>query len=132
MKKLFIPLILAALIPACASKGDLMERNVSPVQSYRLANNPEPIKISGKLERIYDGFSVADLDDKYTRELSVFFNDDLTIKGRLSANFTGDLSGTWNKKPVSTSCSGNRVSPTWTDVRCIVFIENERTVTLTF
>ena len=131
MRKLLITALIIFL-SGCASKGDLMERNVSPVQTYRLANDPSPVKISGKLERIYDGFSVAKLNDEFKRELSIYFNDILTIKGRLNNNYTGELSGLWNSKPVSTSCSGNRVSPTWTDVRCIVFIENERTVTLTF
>lgn len=126
MNRIIIILIFLVVLPGCASTGDLLERNVSPAQTYRPKGSDEAVTISGQLDRTY-----ASLGKEY-KHLQVSFNGVLAIDGFLGDGFFGDITGTWLEKPVSASCTGRQASDTWVDVRCIVFIENERTVTLTF
>jgi hypothetical protein len=125
MKKLII-CAAVAMLAGCATKGDLTARDVSPDQVYRAKDSDKSIVISGKIEHINAGIGTE------YRNLYIYFDGVLGINGTLGDGYVGDISGTWLNKSVSTSCSGRPVSETWTDVRCIVFIENERTVTLTF
>lgn len=128
-----ITLLIATIaITGCASKGDILERNISPVQNYRLQNSDKPIEISGTLERVKAGFDYVNLSDTWHNQLKINIDGTPAIDGYLDARYFGEVTGQWNNLPVSANCSGKPASKNWIDVRCIVFIENERTVTLTF
>lgn len=132
MKTITLSLIIAALLSGCASKGDILERNVSPAQNYRLANTEKPIQISGTLEKVKAGYDYVNLSDTWYNHLKVNIDSQSVLDGYLDGNFFGEVSGTWDNRPVSANCSGKPSTRNWTDVRCIIFIENEKTVTLTF
>lgn len=128
MRPLFT-LAAVALLAGCASKGDVMERQTSPAQNYRLQGQDKPVQISGRMERKFDGIGWT---DNYQRVITVYFDGEPAIEGVIPKDYTGELSGAWNGQPVSTSCSSRRVSATWQEVSCMVFVGSERTVTLRF
>lgn len=124
MRKI-IPLILAAVLPGCISIGQTVDHNESPVQTYRTKDG-ETVRISGTLDRNYLGMS------KYSRDVKVYFGDQLVIDGAINDDYVGELGGYWRNKPVDLSCSGTKTTRTNINVRCLVFVDNERAVTLTF
>lgn len=120
MKKILI-FLASILIFGCASKGHLVERKVSPEQYYRVWEYPKALVISGNLDRIAIG------GDKHMRVLTVYINDQVAIEDTLAQD-EDELKGRWNNKKVSATCyrSSNK------KMRCLVYVGNQRTVTLSF
>lgn len=131
MKKLFIPLLFAGLLSACAStpQTSLLSRDVSPVQPYRLKGEEKPINIGGYLERIKKSES---LSYSIFHKLIVRIDNEEALTGYLDGHYFGEITGKWHDKNVSASCTGKPVSADVVNVNCMIFVDNERTVTLTF
>ncbi len=92
-------------------------------QNYRLKGEESTIEIQGKLNDSAFG-------NKNNAEIS--FNGELQINVPLDYRYFGDASGKpYKGKPTSASCTAKQLSSS-TEVRCMVFVDNERTVTLTF
>lgn len=99
--------------------------HASPSQNYRLAGDDAPVTITGSIKQTESLIVKA--------ELSVFFNGKKTIEGPLTWPYTGDIQGQqWNGRATSASCSSKQRYDGGYDVQCMVFVDNERTVTLTF
>lgn len=95
-------------------------------QNYRPKGADTSVKINGALF-VKPGAFDAD------RAVGIYFNDSKQIVIPIDRNGNGEASGaTFGGKPTSAACSGRPVSSNSTEVRCMVFIDNERTVTLTF
>lgn len=99
----------------------------SPTQSYRFKGEDRPVTITGAIDR----------DDKFTsvtHSLKVRFNGEVAASGPLSSRGIGSVFGTWRGHAVESICSrveGSSGDGSYT-VNCIVVVDNERTVTLTF
>ena len=119
MKKI-TTLLLALLISGCAST------HLAAPQNYRTKGDDNAVQITGKIDK-----KELLLSDEFI--VSVFFNGFEQIKFKLDDSATGDGIGLpYQGKQTSSSCSSKRINEHTLDVRCIVFIDNERTVTLTF
>lgn len=91
-------------------------------QNYRFKGSDNAIEIQGKLNKTLTD-SIVDIT----------FNGESQIKVNLDYQYFGDASGLpYNGKPTNASCSGKRSSRYSVEVRCMVFVDNEKTVTLTF
>lgn len=113
-------LLLALLISGCASTHQ------SAPQNYRPKGDENSVQITGKMDK-----KEAFISDEYI--VTVFFNGAEQIKFKLDDSATGDGNGLpYQGKRTSTSCSSKKLNEYAIEVRCIVFIDNERTVTLTF
>jgi hypothetical protein len=92
-------------------------------QNYRLKGADDAINIQGKLN--YSEFTTDDYVD-------ITFNGVQQIKVKLDPQFFGEATGTpYQGKQTSASCTGKALGYS-TEVRCMVFVDNEKTVTLTF
>jgi hypothetical protein len=121
MKRLTFGLI--ALVSACATA----RVDVSPVQNWRLENG-EIVRISGTIESEYSTW-----DGRPTnRILTVAINGVPALRGPVSLNGTGEINSEFRGQPLTSICSGERTAPNWIAVRCVILINNLRTVTLTF
>jgi len=112
-------LTVLTLLTGCASAY------MAPPQTYRPRGQDDAVNIIGKAEK-------TDKILYHETKITIFFNGVPTISGYVDQKFNGELPGMdWNGKKTSASCSSieNRNSY---DVRCMVFIDNERTVTLQF
>lgn len=119
-----IPIIAALAIAGCASTKSF---NSTTSQNYRLKDDANPVSITGKIDRSSNGLVATGAN------LHVFFNGEPALSGPLQPGYSGDVNGgTWKGKNVSSSCSSKPLTQTSVSVNCIVFIDNERTVTLTF
>lgn len=118
----FLALALAALLTGCAT----IDR--SPSQLTRLRDG-QAVTITGSIGSNSEDGMISTLTH---RRLTVIINNDKAISAPINAsNYTGEFSGAWKDKTVSALCSSEKRS-NWIDVRCVIFIDNERTVTLTF
>lgn len=118
-------IILGGLMVGCATTHNFQ----SPVQSYRPygAESNITITITGDLKQTFGGMGEA------SHLLKIYFDGTEVLSGSLNQHVSGDLVGSkWDGKQVSTSCSTRPVSKDWAETRCMVFIGDERTVTLTF
>lgn len=127
MKK--IAVILSVLLAGCATQGQVLTQNLSPHQNYRLQGQEKAIEFTGSVQKIVAG---EGLSQGWYHELKVFIDGELAIKGHLDVNYFGEPTGEWHGKKTAANCTSVRVSETWLNTSCIVFIDNERTVTLTF
>jgi hypothetical protein len=118
MKKYLIALSLT--LTACATTY-----NAAP-QTTRIKGAEQPINITGELFRKQELLTTP-------MHVSIFFNGALQIKVPLDRLATGEANGeAYNGKPTSATCTSKQTSETNTEVRCMVFVDNEKTVTLTF
>lgn len=118
-------LMLAALA-GCTTTQAL---NAAP-QNYRLKGDDTPVLIEGfGTHKIVQGA----LSGHYDTTININFNGQTLITGKLDQQLTGEFTGLpFNGKPTAASCSTKPVSEKMAETRCIVFVDNERTVTLTF
>lgn len=116
---------LAMLVSACATTHTFE----SSPQFYRAKGQDDQTKITGKVEQYHkDKFVTAEWSNKVT----IYFNGQPQIVGNLDAEMTGEFTGEpFNGKATSTSCSTKRLSKTVAELKCIVFIDNERAATVT-
>jgi len=118
MKKLaLLPLL---LLSACATQHQAASQN------YRPTGQASAVQITGELFKDY-----GLIDVKHSAVIR--FNGSDQIKVKLDRQFFGDGVGSaFNGQPTSANCSGRPVNRYTTEVRCMVFVGNEKTVTLTF
>lgn len=125
MNKLLSGLILLALT-GCATTHNF---EAAP-QSYRAKNLDNPIDITGKL--IVDHKKNL-LSDDFKFAVTIYFDREGVIFGNLDRNLGGDFNGRdYKGHKTASTCTGKAVSQDAIEVRCMVFVDNERTVTLTF
>lgn len=121
MKKYLIFLV-SLLIIGCASKGHLVERKVTPEQYYRIWGLSKALVISGSLDKM-----AIESGKRHERVLKVYINNEVAIN-RILEKDDDELKGRWNNKKVSASCYRSSAK----NLRCLVYVGNERTVTLSF
>ena len=124
MRNLFL-LALVATLAGCASNGEIVKQYSAASQNYRLKGDDSPITISGKIQKI-----AAGLDGYHVLNISVN-NDEVIKKAPLDTQYFGEGQGKYKDKLVLFSCTSNLVSDDNREVRCMIFIDNEKTVTLT-
>ncbi len=118
-------LLLALTITGCASTQTY---HAAP-QFYRAKGQDDQIQISGQVKQDYE-YKIT--GDKYANRVTITFNGTIQIDGLLDARGFGEFSGQpFQEKPTSASCSSKPVSKGWVELKCIVFIDNERAATLT-
>lgn len=99
-------------------------------QAYRLKGAENTINITGKFDVKR---TVNALSTDFDMNVQISIDNDLYIAGKLDRHLSGEFTGKdYQGKKTSSSCTGKVVSKDAVEVRCIVFIDNERTVTLTF
>jgi len=119
MKKLTLTLIALSLI-GCASTHNAASQN------YRLKDKAENITITGKIDK-----KISFPNTEY--DLTVFFNNAPQITAALDENITGEAEGLpFEGKKTSVNCYSKRVDRNNVNVYCMVFLDNEKTVTLQF
>lgn len=137
MKKLLLA-ALALLAAGCASTS--VRHGASPTQHYRLAGSDELLVINGDLEARDDSNGWT---SKRTNTLTITINGERALQGRLSGEYTGDLEGSWRDKRTTALCSStkelvqhvilNTVQYSYSyHPRCVILINGEMAVTLTF
>lgn len=117
-------LLLALTVTGCASTHTFQ---ASP-QFYRAKGQDDQIQITGKIvQDIKQGAFTATIKNHVT----IFFNGQPQIDGFLDGSQSGELSGQpFEGKNTSASCSAKAVTKDWSELKCIVFIDNERAATL--
>jgi hypothetical protein len=119
MKKLILTFVALSLI-GCASTHNAASQN------YRLKGANENTTITGKIDKKI-GFPNIEYD------LTVFFNNSPQITAKLDENITGEAEGLdYQGKKTSVNCYSKRVDRNNVNVYCMVFVDNEKTVTLQF
>lgn len=122
--KIYAVALSALLLTGCASH----QVDKSPGQITRLKDG-QSVTIKGRIDTQKDIGLFATTGN---RKLTVSINDDTVIDTPINARRpAGEFSGKWKDKAVSALCSSERHGD-WLDVRCIILIDNERTVTLSF
>lgn len=125
MKNTTIALILLALT-GCTTN---YTHQAAP-QTYRPKNTESAYNITGKAHVTQNyGF----ISDTASVSISIYFNGDPVIFGNLDNNLGAEFNGRdYKQQKTAASCTGKMLNETTAETRCIVFIDNERTVTLTF
>lgn len=116
MKKL---LFLSLFLTACA--GTVYHKNEAAPQYATIDGNN--VKISGLIENIEQGGLKGD-----KARVTVLFDDKPMIQGYLNDDYAADIAS--ENKRFATTCNALRKSKNWIEIRCIVFVDNVRTVTL--
>lgn len=124
MKKTLLAALLLTLT-ACATSNTY---HASP-QLYRAKGQENQLQITGKVQQDH-AFKIT--GDTYANRVSIYFDGKEQINDLLDDRGFGEFTGQpYNNKPVTASCSSKHVSKGWVELKCIVFIDNERAVTLT-
>jgi len=119
-------MILLVFLSACTT----MHKFDAAPQSYRLKGEDKPLEITGTFDVKR---SVKAISTEFDMKVSIFIDNNLHIFGSLDRHLSGEFKGSdYQGKKTSASCTGKPVTKDAVEVRCIVFIDNERTVTLTF
>ena len=122
-------ILLIILLSIVAAACTHVTTDVSPSQAYRPAGADNLWKITGHLDSTYhEGAASVTVQ----RLLNVYIDNTPVVKGLLSAMGTGELSGRYLDHAVDVVCTSERKTVNWIDVRCLVLVDNERAVTLTF
>jgi hypothetical protein len=112
----FFMIALALTLAGCATKS------VSPSQMYRFEGESNGTQIQGVIRQTMTETKFA-----------VIFDGQAVINGFLPSDFNGEVKGeTWKGKQVSAVCNGTKSGYKTQFVNCMIFVGNERTVTLTF
>jgi len=121
MSKL-LTVLLVVFVTGCASTRTF---NAAP-QNYRAKGEDKSIDIKGDLFIRDEGFSRK-------VDVNIYFNNQVQIKIPLDKRGSGESNGDqYNGKNTSASCTSKVIDENNSETRCMIFIENERTVTLTF
>jgi hypothetical protein len=111
-------IIAALLAAACAST------HTAPAQSYRMKGAADVINITGKIDREDRVLAVNHI-------LTVSLNQKPALTGSIGYG-TGDLSGTWNGKPLMALCNMQGDYLSHYAIHCRIVIDGEFATTLTF
>ena len=125
MKKLIVLTAITALF-GCATQHSY---EAAP-QSYRAKNSDSVYNITG----------IADVSEKYgfftdsaSVSITIKFDGEGVIFGNLDSALSGDFNGRdYKGHKTASTCTGKATSQNTVEVRCMVFVDNERSVTLTF
>lgn len=113
--RLFL-IALTLTLAGCATKS------VSPAQMYRFEGDSNGTQIQGAIRQTLT-----------ETRFGVAFDGQTVINGYLPSDFNGEVTGSsWKGKPVSAVCNAKKSGNYTQYVNCIIFVGNERTVTLTF
>lgn len=119
MKNVLLMAVLASLF-GCAAQYQAASQN------YRLKGETDALEIKGEF---FKGSNPLTADDY----VQVRFNGMDQIKVPVDRYYSGEANGLpFNGKPTSASCTGKKINRYNVEVRCMVFVDNEKTVTLTF
>lgn len=124
MKKTIIAAVLLSLT-ACATTHTYQ----AAPQHYRAKGQENQTEITGKIiQDMKEGVFTSTIKNHVT----IYFNGQSQIDGYLDASQTGEIAGQpFEGKKTSASCSAKAVTKEWAELKCIVFIDNERAATLT-
>jgi len=115
-----------ALLLALAISGCATQTFKAATQNYRIKGEDNATVINGAIFHQKQAFG-------HDSGAGIYLDGILHIKVPLDQAFSGEATGMdYKGKSTAASCSGNRTSQATVEVRCMVFIDNERTVTLTF
>lgn len=115
-----------ALILALALAGCATQAFQAAPQNYRLKGAGKPVEIKGLV--LFDRKAFG-----HESAAAIYINNIMHIKVPLDQGFNGEATGMdYEEQSTAASCTGKRTSQATVEVRCMVFIDNERTVTLTF
>lgn len=123
MKKTALLLALS-LLAGCATTQTYQ----AAPQFYRAKGQDNQLKITGKIQQ---EFKEGVFESTVKNHVTIFFDGMPQIDGILDASQTGELTGDdYNGKHTSAACSSKRITKGWAELKCIVFIDNERAATL--
>jgi hypothetical protein len=133
MKLSALGLVLLVSVGLSGCSGYILrkvEKDIAAQQNFRPRGIQGLWKITGHLESEI-------LEDQPTgyqvvkrRTLHVQINGEEVLSGDLSKRAEGELNGDYGGLPVDALCSSETKTATWMEVRCVIVIDNERTVTL--
>lgn len=116
-------ILLTLILTGCAGVNTYQ----AAPQAYRAKGQDNQTQITGKIDQKYNTFG-----NHESNKVTIYFDGKAQIEGVLDRSQTGELTGEpYNGKPTSASCSAKKVSDKWVELKCIVFIDNERAATLT-
>lgn len=129
MKKIL--LVIPLLLSACAMQSEGTMHDYATQQNIKIDN--KNIQITGDLLTPYKQNNLSG-SRTWQRHLIISFNGNPVIDGYLSnpREIQGELSGEYDGKPVATICTSSRETQQTFKVDCMILVNNERTVTLTF
>ncbi|ABE49087.1 hypothetical protein [Methylobacillus flagellatus] len=124
MKTITLSLITALTLAGCAST----QTYKAPTQNYRLKGQDNAITINGAI------FSQKKHElDTPKLTAGIYINGSLYIEVPLDRQGNGQATGgTFEDKSTEASCHSKPVAKGIANIDCMVFIDNEKTVTLTF
>lgn len=118
-------LLIAALLAGCATTKTYQ---ASP-QQYRAKGQENQVQITGKVDQNHD-YKIT-TGDIYTNRVTIYIDGKEYLSDTLDPHGSGEFTGQkYNDKLVTASCSSKHVAKGWVELKCIVFIDNERAATL--
>jgi hypothetical protein len=120
MKNSLIFLLGSIALLGCATQGKVTEQKHTPEQYYRVSGYEKALVIKGTLEK------VVEKNAQVNQVLKVYINDQLAINDMLT-NDEDEIKGRWQKRSISAACYRDTRGQ-----RCLIYVGNERTVTLSF
>lgn len=127
MNKTLIILAFASITAACTT----MKQHQAAGQPYRMAGDDKPIQITGSMETKH---TEAVVYESIAGTVKIDFDGLTMISGTVPMRDQAELFGQdYKGRKTSAICtSKTSLERNVFETRCIVFIGNERTVTLTF
>ena len=116
------------IIAASLALQGCTARNMSAGQEYRPKGADKAWRISGAIATDYEPI----LGIRTPTELLIHINGDQVIKGTLSGNYTGELSGEYKNHDIQAICTSEPKTINWIQIRCVILVDNEKATTLTF
>lgn len=102
----------------------------APSQNYNLKGESTAITITG---HAVNKAQMRTFDSISDTTITISFDGKPQIIGKLDQQLNGELTGDpYKGKKTAATCHGKPVGQNLYDVNCTVFIDNEKTVTLTF
>lgn len=121
----YLVVLMAALaVSGCAP---YITKHPAPSQNYRLKGDDQAVLITGVIE------VDRKILDKNTLKAIISINASPYITVPLDLQGNGESAGTpYLNKTTAATCNGTAVTSNLTSITCMVFIDNEKTVSLTF
>lgn len=112
--------LVLALLGCATSQTKVLEQKNTPEQNYRISGYEKALVIKGTLAKIQEQNSQPQ------QMLKVYINDELALNDVL-VNEEDELKGRWHRHKISANCYKDTRGQ-----RCLVYVGNQRTVTLSF
>lgn len=120
----------AALVGCFGGIVRTIEKDRAAPQNFRPRGIESAWKITGHLESELLRDVASGYERVKRRTLHVRINGEKVLVGDLSQDAVGEVSGHYGGLPVDAVCSSEVKTETWMEVRCVIVINQERTVTL--